>query len=378
MLGPEKQIWNQIEKAKSVLLVFSAESGGDESAAALALFLAIKKLGGVVDLVNSEGKDGLTNISFLPGAENIEAEIKNLRKFIVSLDISQAKINQIRYTIDENRLNFIISPSSGWFKQEDISTKAGDFKYDLIIAIGSKDLESLGRLYDDNVEFFFKAPLINIDNDPANEVYGQINLLDINSLTLSEIIFRLLEEKGLEIDSDIATCLLAGIIHETKNFKNNRLTPDTLLASSKLISLKARREEIIDRFYRSRDVSLLKLWGRILNNLQSEENDQFIWSAIGRQASADLGQASIRSLEEIIEDLIGNIPESKMVAIFYEYENETSVVLWSTKNIDAQEVLKEWSAWGSKHLAKAVIKNSLDAVKPAIISQIKSTLEKLS
>lgn len=379
MLNLEQQIFKQIEISKNILIVFPADREGDSLASALALFLFLKKQGYEINVVSQGLEDTNHVYSFLPAYNQIQAALNNLRRFIVSVDISQAKVNQIKYLVENNTLNFIISPSEGWFKPEDVSAKAGEFKYDLIITIGASDLESLGKLYDQNVEFFYKTTIINIDHRPNNEAYGQINFIDLNAVSISEILFYLLKNyKPDLISEEIATCLLAGIIQKTKNFKTPNLTPRTLLTTSQLLSIGANREDIVTHLYRSRDLATLKLWGRVLNKLRAEQGEELIWSQLERQDFTDT-HSSTESLNDIIDELIMNVPSAKLVVIFCEMEtSETKIIVYSLKNINALEILKDYSPQGSIKICSAIIKKDLSAACAELIPELKNKLEKIS
>lgn len=377
MLNLEQQIFKQLEKAKNVLLVFPADWNGDAVAAALAWFLLLKKLNINGEIVGFKEKNAKNPLSFLPSFSEIKNELTNLRRFIVSLDISQTKVSQIKYAVDNDRLDFIVSPTAGWFKPEDVSSRVGEFKYDLIIACGAHDLEALGSLYDQNIEFFYKTTLINIDNQSANEEFGQINFLDLNAVTLSEIIFYLLKNYRPElIDEDLATCLLAGIIHKTRNFKTANLTPRTLLTTSQLISLGARREEIVDRLYRSRELTTLKLWGRLLNNLQIEADKQIIWSKINPADFQETG-ATEADVADIADELIANVPQTKLIVIFFAQENsKTKFLVYSLKNLNALEIIKDYQPHGTIKLAQAEAASSPSLI-PDIITKLRAALDKI-
>ena len=225
MLTQEQQIFEQIKKADNILVTFKSAWSGDAVASSLALFLFLKKLGKNVEIA-AEKLDSDKLYSFLPGYSEIKYELANLRKFIISLDITSTKVSQIKYQREENKLNFIISPKNGWFTEDDITTDTSGFKYGLIIAVGTPDLESLGRIYDNDTEFFYQTPLINLDHNSTNEGFGQINFIELTAVATAEIIFSLLDSYSRDlIDEDIATCLLAGMIAETKSFKTNNVTP---------------------------------------------------------------------------------------------------------------------------------------------------------
>jgi len=377
MLNLEQQIFKQIEKSKHILLVFSKTQEGDAIASALAWLAFLKQASCQVDLAGETSKEN-SILSFLPNYTEIKPNLNNLRRFIVSVNISQAKVHQIKYLVENESLNFIISPSEGWFKPEDVSTRAAEFKYDLIITLGVSDLESLGSLYDQNVEFFYKTTIINIDNQPNNEDFGQINFIDLNAAALSEITFYLLKNyQPAMINEDIATCLLTGIIQKTKNFKSTNLTPRTLLTSSELIALKARREDIINNLYRSRNLKTLKLWGKLLNNLVSENNESLIWSKLTIQ---DLQgeEATLDSLNDLIDELIINVPKASLVAIFCETpKKETILMLYSLKNINVLTLLSNYQFKGTMKAASLEIKQDIETASLIILPEIKNKLEKL-
>lgn len=378
MLDLEKQIFNQIEKSKNILLVFPADWNGDAVAATLALFLFLKRAGHEVDMASSLAPEENNPLNFLPSFNEIKDNLNNLRRFIVSLDISQAKVSQIKYTVENNLLNFIISPSEGWFKAEDVKSRAGEFKYNLIITLGSPDLESLGKIYDQNVEFFYKTTIINIDHQSANEEYGQINFIDLNAVAISEILFYLLKNYKPElVTEDMSTCLLAGIINKTKNFKTANLTPRTLLTTSQLINLGAHREEIVSKLYRSRDLNTLKLWGKVLNNLKENANGQLIWSELKMADFLETGTTE-NNLGDIVDELIINVPTAKVVAILQEKEPlKTKLTIYSLKNINALDFIKEYQPIGTSKIAEAYFTLNLESTTKEIIPKLQNKLDKL-
>ena len=379
MLALEQQIFKQLEKSKTILIVFPTTGSGDAVASALACFLFFKKANFNVEIACSQEKNIKNPLAFLPSYSEIQRNLNNLRRFIVSLDISETKISQIKYTIENNQLNFIVSPSSGWFKPEQISSRASDFKYDLIITLGATDLESLGKLYDQNVEFFYKTTIINIDHQSANEEFGQINFIDLNAVSVSEILYYLFKNYHPEfITEDVATCLLAGIIHKTKNFKTTNLTPRTLLTTSQLISLEARREEIVDHLYRSRNLEVLKLWGRVLNNLQSEHNGQLIWSKLTQKDFQET-KATEDGLTDIVDELIANVPNAKIIAILCEKNSaQTKLIVYSLKNLNALDIIKDYNPRGTIKIAQAEVNQDIDTASVEVISKLQIVLDKLT
>lgn len=387
MLTQEQQIFEQINKASNILITFRKTWNGDAVASALALFLFLKKMDKNVELAAEKfNPDKL--YSFLPGYGEINQALDNPRKFIISLDTAKTKVSQIKYTQEENKLNFIISPKDGFFTATDISSGASSFKYDLIIVMGTPDLESLGRIYDNDAEFFYQTPIINIDHDSGNEGFGQINFIELTAVATSEIVFSLFESFGRDmVDENIATCLLTGMIAETKSFKTNNVTPQALLTASQLMSLGARREEIVNHLYRSKSLNVLKLWGRVLARLSGSLDNKLVWSTL---AWSDFlkTDSTEKDLADIVDELIISIPQAKVIAIIYESQaageeaknkpiKETNLLLYAIKNIDSLSLIKEFNPTGTKSLARAVINLPIAEVEKTIINALQDKLNKL-
>ncbi|MFH1523103.1 MAG: DHH family phosphoesterase [Patescibacteria group bacterium] len=396
MLTSEQQIFEQIKKAKNILITFPQDWNGDSISSALAFFLFLKKLDKNVEIaadsyIKNRAIQQEPNklYSFLPSIHEIKNTINNLRKFIISLDITNTKVDQIKYKVEENVLNFIVSPKKGFFTPDDISSRSGEFKYDLVITLDSPDLESLGKIYDNDTEFFYNTPIINIDHHSDNEEFGQINLIELTAVSTSEILFSLFDAYSRDIiNEDIATCLLTGIICKTKSFKTSNITPRTLLTTSQLISMGARREEIVNRLYRSRNLNVLKLWGRVLAKLASTLENKLIWSTL-IQEDFTKTNSNEESLIDVIDELIINIPQAKVIVIIYEMPPQvnkeeqtaspiTNIIVYSIKNIDSIDLIKELNPIGTKRIAQAKLEKGVQTSEKEVIELIKIKLEKLS
>lgn len=375
-----EQIIEAVNKASNILISFNRNWSGDAVASALALRLWLLKLGKKVE-VAAERASTASPYSFLPGFSYIKSELDNLRKFIISLDITNAEVAQIEYQVDNNKLDFIVSPKNGFFTNEDISSQTSGFKYDLIIVVSSPDFESLGSIYDRDTEFFFDTTVINIDHQAANDNYGQINLVNLNDVASAEILYNLFNEAKVQIDPDIATCLLAGLISETKSFKTTNVTPKTLSIASELISLEGRREEIINALYRSRQMNVLKLWGSVLMNLQSAFENRIMWSII-KAEDFIATQTKPDDLRDVVDELIVSMPQAQIIVIAYEKINsdnkhELKAIVHSVKNFDALYLTQPAQAVGTRNYAVLSLAEPIAESTGALIKSIEEKMRRL-
>ena len=324
-LNQIQQIYETIERSERPLIVGRRSWDPDTIVSGLGFLKLMQKLEKPAHFI-CEDFDGHDKLNFLPHLEHIKSNMDNLNKFIIKLDTSKTKLQDITYDQKGNNLEIYLAPQTGVWSERDIKTQATDYKYDLIIAIDSPDLESLGKVYEDNADFFYKTPIINIDSNSANEHFGQINHVELTATSTSEIVYNIYDNINRNfIDEDTATLLLAGMITKTKSFKSNNVTPQTLATASQLVSLGARREEIIYNFYRTRNISTLKLWGRALARLKAEEPLGFVWTVLTRDDFIH-SSADRRDIEDVISELIVNSPSASAILILYEDEDHVKEI----------------------------------------------------
>ncbi|MCU0679073.1 MAG: DHH family phosphoesterase [Planctomycetes bacterium] len=394
MLDQKQQFIEQIKKAENILIVFNKTWNGDAIASALAMFLFLSKVGKKTTIIADKFDAGKI-YSFLPAFNEIKSSFKNIRQFIINLDLANAKVDKVKYQIEDNLLKFIITPKEGFFTASDVRTSATGFDYDLVIILDTPDLESLGAVYDQNTEFFYQVPVVNIDHHADNEEYGQINIVELTAIATAEILYELFLSYSKDaFDENIATCLLCGIISKTRSFKTQNLTPQALIASSRLISLGARREEIVNQLYRSRSLNVLKLWGRVLARLTSAAGDKLVWSVLTR-LDFEKTATTEEDLSEVVDELIVNIPSAKVIVLIYELpaaaatpDEEkmppatpmpaaTKALIYSLKNINSLLLAKAWNPAGTKSLAKIIVPKELTQAEKEIIDAIKENLARL-
>lgn len=296
------------------------------------------------------------NLRFLPLTDIIKKELNNLRKFVISLDISETDVDKFSYKVIDNKLRIYITPKKGEFNPEQVDIRNTDYKHDLIFTLNTPDLESLSNIYEGSPDFFYNTPIINICNLPENEHYGQINLVTMTATSISEILYDLINEiDSALVDESIATCLLTGMIDKTKSFKHQKVTPKSLNIASQLVAAGAEREQIIKNLYQTKKVSTLKLWGSILNKLQTDDKQKIAWSFV-KPEDFKTTRTSSKDLIDIIEELITSIPSIELTAIFFQLNSDNiNCIVKAEKNINLLENFTEFKPQGSQNLIRFTI-----------------------
>ena len=301
--------------------------------------------------------------AFLPTISVINHEFAPGNDFIVTLDCEKNKIDSIKTKLEPNKVNVIITAKHGQFSAKQVSFTHGPAKYDLIITVDTADLLQLGRFYEDNTELFTKIPVINIDHHASNEQFGKINHVDIMASATTELLLPLIEamEKQTEtklMDEDIATLLLAGIITDTGSFQNANTTPKAFAVAAQLVKYGARQQEIIQHIFKTKRLSMLRLWGRILSNIKVDNKNHFVWATISRKDFQDTG-ARDDETGGIIDELMTNAPGTEIVLIL-KHRNDGYIggsIRTLNPSIDASAIAEMFGGGGHTRAAGFKIKS---------------------
>lgn len=330
------QIKKVLEESNDILIALSEDPSYDAIASGLALHSLCNKLNKKAEIVVNNFNPS-KNIDFLQNLNLVSQKLENLKNFTISLDTTGTEIENLDYFIKNNEIKIFITPKKGEIKKNNIKLDTIKFKHDLIITLDTENLENLGSLYEENLDFFYETSIINIDHKANNGRFGQINLIDLSSVAISEIIYKLFEDEKHLIDEDIATSFLTGIISKTKSFRTENITPRVLEIAGNLVSMGAKREEIINNLFKQQTVPILKLWGRALSRLQYNDNIGLVWTALLREDFIKSG-AGPEKLKDVIDELITNSPDAKIILLIYENENSVCCILRSENTSDLQKL----------------------------------------
>ncbi len=365
-LNETQQFQHLIDQSKHILIALKKNPTGDAISASLACALFLEKMNKHVDVV-SDNFVLPKKFSFLKKSHRIHANMPHLQKFIIHVDVTKMGLQEFSYDVKNGMLDIFLTPNHGFFTDEHIRTAQTGFRYDLIITLDTPDFDSLGDMYHNNTDLFYKVPVMNIDASATNEHYGTVNLIHLTSSSTSETLALLFKQmRESLIDADIATALLTGMISATQSFKTKNVKPQALTLASELVGSGAEREFIIEHLYRTKTLSTLKLWGIALAHLEYHAALGLVCVTLTREDFLRSG-AQETDLYDIVDELILNSPESKLVLLVHEKIDTPGiieVILRSSNGHDAKQLVSEFSPNGDKkQVSFTVTKKSLKEVQ---------------
>lgn len=377
-----QQATELIQRAERILIATRQPATTDALAAVASVLLYLNKAGKTADAV-IPNFDRSAVPAFLHGLDGVRTTLGAIRSFEVSLDVRQNPLDQLQYDVQDGRLKITLVPQAGEWSPKDVSFRHGQDRYDLVLALDCPDVQALGELFRDHADFLYRTNIINLDRDPGNEHWGQLNLVDLTAVSTTEILFGLFSAWNRNlIDEDVATALLAGMISKTQSFRTSNVSPKTLQTASELVAMGARREDIVHGLWRTRTVPTLKLWGRALSRLETDRGSGLVWASLSRQDFLEAG-ADEKALEGIVRELVAYAPEAKVVVLLHECQDAGRGVvaqLHALPPYSAAELGRAFGAHGSRELVEFSLgqETSLLEATRLVIDRLRENLANLN
>ena len=369
-LSIQDQIKNQIDASQSILILTKPKASSDAVSASWGFFHLLKNLG--KNPVILENNPQAEKLKFLPLPEKMEKKITGARDFVLSFNTKYNKIISSRVEEKEEAFEIYITPEKEAIDPRDFSFIPAKFKYDLVVVIGCQNLDDLGEIKEKNSDLFFELPVVNIDNSPANENFGQFNLVDTTASSVSEALCEFskgFDEKHMNPAS--AQCFLAGIVSATSNFQSERTTPQTFLAASWLIEKGASQQEIVRHLMKTQSFPFMKLWGRVMARLNCDEKLKLAWSLVSLEDFV-LSRTTETDLPLILEKIKDNFSSGNTFAIIFSESLKKNIALLKTNDLPSLRNLEK--------LFNGEIKNghlSVEFLGKDILEAEKEMMEKL-
>jgi len=377
-LSPKQQTTVLIGNAKRILLLTHQNPDPDAIGSLLGLSMALKKFNKEVETVCAD--DVPKNLQFLPLSREIKNKLLGSREIVINLDCSSANVDKLGYKMEGNVLKIVISPKSGQFEEKNVKVIPGQFQCDLIIVLDTPALERLGTIYEKNSDIFYETPIINIDHHSTNSYFGKVNLVDLTATSTSEIliaVFEALEKDKKILDEDIASCLFTGISGDTGSFQNANTTPKSLTCAAQLLAAGARQQEIVKNLFKTKPLSTLKLWGRILEKISIDTQHRFVYSVASKE---DLQEAGAKEEEfaGVIDELLRSAPGSDLALLLSEREKGIAGSLRAIdKSVDCTEIARAFDGGGHQAAAAFLVPGGdLQEMKEKVLTKIKEYQKK--
>ncbi|MGV8144939.1 MAG: DHH family phosphoesterase [Alkaliphilus sp.] len=312
-----------IKKSKKIAIIAHVNPDGDSISSILALGLALKKTKKQIEIILNDTLPG--KLSFLPGKE-----------FLAPFNPKEHARFDICFVLD----------------------------------CGSKS-----RVKNGEELFAISNTIINIDHHVSNDYFGDINIVDVEASSTSEIVYNILEkELNIKIDEDIATCLHTGLMSDTGNFTYANATSKTYYIASKLLECGVDIENISYHLHQNKSLNSVKLLGNVLESIEFYLDNRLAIISFSDKQFLKYNATYLDS-----DGMINYARDIKGVEVaitLYEFEkNKIKISARSKKHFDVNSLANQFNGGGHVKAAGAVIAGSMEEVKEKLKKAVKRSFE---
>jgi phosphoesterase RecJ-like protein len=244
--------------------------------------------------------------------------------------------------------------------------------YDLLVLADCASAERVGSVATRHAELFASLPRVVIDHHASNAPTGHADWVDPDAAATCELVTLLAARLGVPLtaaDGALANALMSGIVMDTATFAHPNATPRTLAVSAALVSAGAPLSDISRRLYRTKPDAQLRLFGRVLDRLQTSPDRLVIWSTLRDADLSATGSTAAHS--EGLIDLLAQSETAEVAMLLKAGPDGTTRLSVRTKpgGVDATVLTGVWGGGGHTRAAGATIPLSLEQAVTAACTE---------
>jgi phosphoesterase RecJ-like protein len=157
-------------------------------------------------------------------------------------------------------------------------------------------------------------PVLVVDHHACGSPFGSQRFIDVAAAATAELVASLIDGLGVALTADLAACLYAGLASDTGSFRYAATSSSSHRLAARLLAAGAPHAQISSQLWDTRPASYLCVLTSALGRLQ--RSDEIIWTYVTAEDLSQAG-ASIEEAEGIV-DVIRVAREHEVAAVLKE------------------------------------------------------------
>lgn len=241
--------------------------------------------------------------------------------------------------------------------------------FDLVVALDCADRARMGLVSPSPQTE--DVPLLNIDHHATNANFGTVNLVDAEAVSTTYILHRLLRHMGVAVDGSVATCLLTGLVTDTRGFRTSNVDAGVIRLAAELMEVGAPLAQITRQGLDRQPLGMLRLWGAALSRLEAA--DGVVWTSLPLAVQQACGRES--GGETGLANLLVGAEGARIAALFTEREDgQVEVGLRAVPGFDVASIALALGGGGHTLAAGCVVPGPLDEAQRRVLAVVRDSL----
>lgn len=252
----------------------------------------------------------------------------------------------------------------------EIKTQSEIKRYDLAISVDCADLKRLAA----EAEYFETAKMkIQIDHHSINTMFADYNFVNPVAPACCEILLGMFEYFGIEITTELGTCIITGIITDTGGFQYAGVTAETFEFAAELLQKGVNISNAYQKVLSTKTRANFELSRIVSNRMEFFENGKVTFTYMNLEDEKNVG-AEEGDHEGLVE-LGRNIEGVEVSILIREKEGGYKVSLRSKEQVNVADVALMFGGGGHVKAAGCFIQGTVEEVKEKLLSEIKKVIK---
>ncbi len=214
--------------------------------------------------------------------------------------------------------------------------------------------------------------VLNIDHHISNTNFGNVNFVVDTACATCQVMYYVLKEIGVQLNSVIAKCLYVGICTDTNNFTNSNVNSDTFYVMSEIAKFDFGISNIVKTIFRNKSYAKTKAIALFIERIKIFFDDRFCVSYLTLD---DIDRLKLDNTEGLV-DIGVDIEGISVVAFLKEIEdNVFKISFRSNYDVDVRKICEVFGGGGHIKAAGCTINGSAEEVINLLSSEVAKWME---
>lgn len=222
-------------------------------------------------------------------------------------------------------------------------------------------------------EWLQRARILNIDHHVTNTLFGDVNCVDPTAAATCQVVAALVDHLEIDLDSELATALLTGIVRDSHGFSDRATSGETLRVAARLVDAGAPLADIHRFVLAELPYPTMALWGRMLAAIGQRLGGRITYTTVTGEMLSETGtqQHDADGLVEFMSRSKG----SDVTLLFRDHGSSTRVSIRTSEGVDATRLAQALGGGGHASRAGCVIDAPLGTAVEKVLHLTESVLQ---